>query len=158
MENLQIKKENALKAYQEGCNDVKNVLSNLFGKEIFIPKNITDRVKTFEEACSLLGKDPNDFLPDGVPAEDSNSIVAYCKLIIIARALNEGWVPDWKNSNQYKYYPWFDMSSGSGLSYYGYAGQYSLSTVGSRLCFKSRELAEYAGTQFIDLYKEFFII
>jgi hypothetical protein len=158
MDTLQITKDNALKAYNEGCDDVKKVMCNLFGKENFIPKNIMDRVKTFEDALMVLGKYESDILPDGVPAADSKSIIAYCKLIIIARALNEGWVPDWKDQRQYKYYPWFDMSSGSGLSFDVCGGQRSNSYVGSRLCFKTAELAKYAGTQFIELYKDFFII
>jgi hypothetical protein len=158
METIQITKQNAQKAYENGCDDVKTVLENLFGKELFVPKDITDRVKTFHDACSVLVVNPDDVIPDSVPAADSKSIVAYCQLIIIARALNEGWVPDWKNASEYKYYPWFDMSSGSGLSCFDYDDRYSFSPVGSRLCFKSRQLAEYAGKQFIDLYKDFFII
>ncbi len=158
MEPLKITKENALKAYNNGSSDVKSVLENLLGKETFTPKDITDRVKTFEDACNILGKDPGDLIPGEAVSQDSNSIVAYRKLIIIARALNEGWVPDWENDSQYKYYPWFDLSSGSGLSYHDYAYRDSYSTVGSRLCFKSRQLAEYAGKQFLDIYKDFFII
>ena len=157
METLQIKKENALKAFNEGCNDVKNVLSNLFGKETFIPKNITDRVKTFEDACEVLGIRQPEFeiLDTGGIAQDFKSIVAYTRLIIIVRALNEGWTPDWSNSSQYKYYPYFKTSSGSGLAYHGFDGWDSGTFVGSRLCFKSRELAEYAGKQFQSIYNDF---
>jgi len=50
------------------------------------------------------------------------------------------------------------MSSGSGLAYDGYGTRVSDTSVGSRLCFKSSELAEYAGRQFQDIYKEFMII
>ena len=34
----------------------------------------------------------------------------------------------------------------------------STSYVGSRLCFKSKDLATYAGTQFLDIYKDFFTV
>jgi hypothetical protein len=50
------------------------------------------------------------------------------------------------------------MESGSGLSYDVYDYWRAVASVGSRLCFKSRELAEYAGKQFIDIYTDFFII
>ena len=119
---------------------------------------IMDRVKTFEDACNELGIQKSELAVSGEIESDFRSISAYAKLIIIARSLNEGWVPDWANDSQYKYYPWFDMSSGSGLSYDDFDNLRSGSTVGSRLCFKSSELAVYAGKQFIDVYKDFFII
>jgi hypothetical protein len=119
---------------------------------------ITDRIKTFEDACNELGIQKAELTAAGEIEADFISVAAYQKLIIIARALNEGWTPNWKDIDEYKYYPWFDLSSGSGLSYDVFVGQRSSSDVGSRLCFKSGELAEYAGKQFIELYKEFFLI
>jgi len=118
-------------------------------------------IKTFEDACQKLGLNPEEFLftcPESFI--DGKAIIAHTKLVIIAQALNDGWVPDWDNSRQYKYYPWFDMrtSSGSGFSYYDFDGWNSDSVVGSRLCYKSHEIAQYAGEQFIDLYKEYFVI
>ena len=35
MEKLELDKEKVIKAYNEGCSDVKKVLENMFGKEIF---------------------------------------------------------------------------------------------------------------------------
>lgn len=120
--------------------------------------NITDRVKSFEDACNVLGIQEGELSLSGYLLPEFKTMVAYAKLIIIARALNEGWIPNWKDDSQYKYYPWFDLSSGSGLRYRDYVGLYSSSAVGSRLCFKSRELAEYAGNQFLSIYTDFFII
>lgn len=115
--------------------------------------NIQDRVTTFDEACKVLGI---VFIP---PTESTPDEVAYMMLKIIARALNEGWTPDWSNSSEYKYYPWFKMSSpGSGFSYLVCDGDYSISFVGSRLCFKSRELAIYAGKQFTAIYEKMYTI
>lgn len=120
--------------------------------------SITERIKTFEDACQILGIDPATVIPalQG-QSRDAMSIIAYCKLIIIIRALNEGWKPNWKDSSQWKYYPWFDMS-GSGLSYDDYGHVISFSCVGSRLAYKSEELCEYAVEQFADLYKDFLLI
>ncbi|WP_271730210.1 hypothetical protein, partial [Aquimarina algiphila] len=73
------------------------------------------------------------------------------------KSLNEGWLPDWDNGEYDKYYPWFKMSS-SGFRYDGYGLRVSGSAVGSRLCFKSSELARYAGEQFTDVYRKFMII
>ena len=80
---------------------------------------------------------------------------AHLKIQIIAKALNEGWYPNWNDTNEYKYYPWFKASPGVGFSFSDYDFALTRSTVGSRLCFKSRDLAEYAGKQFIDIYNQF---
>lgn len=118
------------------------------------------KIKTFEAACKELQLDPEKCLPKvtGVPKQHQDAIVAHAKLVIITEALNEGWKPDWKNDDEYKYYPWFNLCSGSGFSFDGYGYIDSGSHVGSRLCFKTRDLAEYAGKQFIKLYEQYFVL
>ena len=123
--------------------------------------NITDKVKSFEDACQLLGIETN--LPEVsmLPQNHQKAIIAHYKLVIIAEAINEGWKPNWDNWGELKYYPWFDMegsSSGSGFSYDDYDDWYAYSGVGSRLCFKTYELAKYVGQTFIDLYKDYFVL
>jgi hypothetical protein len=152
MNTVQISKENALKAYNEGCSDVKKVLSNLFGKEFFTPKNIIDRVKSFEDACAITGEDPNDVkFTSGKPHR-----IALEKLEVIAHALRNGVVLSYANSNQKKWYPYFvwDQSGGGGFRFYGtgYVFTYSFTHVGSRLCVDTEEKAKYLGTHFISLY------
>ena len=156
METLQINKGNALTAYDKGSQPEKNLLENLFGKQTFSRK-ITDRVKTYEDACAVLGIDPNASLPYLTDADgDIAFLNATAKLVIIVRALNEGWTPDWSNSSQYKHYPWFRANpAGSGFSFRVCVFDCTLSNVGSRLVFKSEELAKYAGTQFLDIYNQF---
>jgi len=154
MENLQVTKANAVTAYNNGDSSIKKALIDLFGKDFFTPKNIMERVKTADDAFAIKGITIGSIVNDN----DTTDEIAYKILKVIAEVLNEGWVPDWKNNNQYKYYPWFDLSSGSGLSYHVFDYRHSTSFVGSRLCFKSEELAEYAGKQFIKEYTDFFII
>ncbi len=158
MEELKVIKNNALKAYNDTDEKGKKLLVNLFGDKVFSQK-ITDRVKTFEDSCNVLGIEHVVKVDTiGLP-KDEISIIAYAKLIIIARALNEGWTPDWGNRNQYKYFPWFEMNqAGSGFSRSYYDNWYSDAGVGSRLCYKSEELASYAGKQFQDIYEDFLTI
>jgi len=123
--------------------------------------NITDKVKSFEDACQLLGIEPNVPEVSMLPENHKKAIVAHYKLVIIAEAVNEGWKPNWDNWDERKYYPWFDLegsSSGAGFSYYDYGVRVTTSSVGSRLCFKTWELAEYIGKTFIDLYKDYFLL
>lgn len=117
-------------------------------------------IKTFEDACKAEGLKSEQALPDvsTISPADQEPIIAYSKLLIIARALNrtanggEEWKPDWNNYDEYKYYPWFEMGGSSGFRFNDYDYWRTRSGVGSRLCFKTRELAEYAGKEFIDLY------
>ena len=120
-------------------------------------------IKTFEDACKTQNLNPETVIPDfsEYPEEDRKALIAHAKLVIIAKAINEGWKPDWSNSNQWKYYPWFDMDSspsGGGVSCSDCDYWSTNSIVGSRLCFETREKAKYAGQQFEILYKEYFVI
>lgn len=118
------------------------------------------KIKTFEDACTALKLDSKTCLPDvsGMPEKYQKPVLADAKLTIIAEALNEGWTPDWDNGNWDKYYPWFDMRPSVGFSFLDYDDDGTYSTVGSRLCYKSSELAEYAGRQFLELYKDKMVI
>lgn len=74
---------------------------------------ITERIKTFEDACNELGEE-NVFVQAYRTAEfntsgnknDVSDVVAYLKLRVIAEALNEGWKPQF-TTDEYRWYPWF---------------------------------------------------
>jgi hypothetical protein len=118
-------------------------------------------IKTFEDACKVLNLEPATIIPDFslFPETDREAMIAHAKLIIIAKAINGDWIPDWTDSSQWKYYPWFEMgsSSGVGFSCGDCASWYSGSSVGSLLCFENREKAKYVGKQFQELYKIYFV-
>lgn len=77
---------------------------------------ITERVKTFEDACRVLSvraqngdEDAGTLLADyesNASNIKTDGIIAYMKLCIIASALNEGWKPEF-TEDEYRYYPWF---------------------------------------------------
>jgi hypothetical protein len=125
-----------------------------------------EQLKTFEDACAVLGLDPEQVIPDfsRYPERDRNAMVAHAKLVIITRAANkltnsgEEWEPNWNNLKWDKYFPWFEMGGSSGFRFNGYDGWGSYSSVGSRLCFITRHTAEYVGKQFVDLYRDYFVI
>ena len=83
---------------------------------------ITERVKTFEDACRELGEDhpfvlayQNTNLRDPEVAEENRDILAYMKLRIIAAALNEGWEPQF-TEDEWRWYPWFTLWTEEELS------------------------------------------
>lgn len=124
------------------------------------PKDITKRVKTYSDACTVLGIEPINeevFTKLGFTKDE----IAYRKLKTVVEAINEGWRPDWSDSSDNKYWNWFIYNpsyAGFGCAFALYAPSMASATVGSRLCFKTRELAAYAGRQFEDLYNDFFLI
>lgn len=156
MRTLQIKQDSLLVAFRNAGKEGKQVLSDLFGKQVALYDNITDRVKSFEDACQVLGISTNVPEVKGLPRKHQKAIIANYKLIVIAEALNEGWKPNWQDSDEYKYYPWFDMSNpaGVGYSYTHLAASITPANVGSRLCLKNRELAIYFGQTFTDLFND----
>jgi hypothetical protein len=93
-----------------------------------------------------------------IPDEFKKAIVNAYKLMIIFKAINQGWKPDWSKSSEYKYYPWFKVSpSGVGFSLSGCYDTYAVTVVGSRLCTDTSEKALYITEQFEAEYKEFML-
>ena len=126
-----------------------------------IPKDIKERVKTIDDAILILGYDDDDVVNyrkmQSLGLHDH--ILGNQELVLIVKALNEGWKPDWTNGKYDKWFPWFNMdnacSSSSGRFSFNYSvSWHSHSNVGSRLCFKSSDLAKYAGTQFLEIYRK----
>lgn len=70
------------------------------------PKNVMERIKTFEDACRELGIDADEWMNDREDLGLEPDIIAYMKLRIIVAALNEGWKPKFV-TDEYRYYPYF---------------------------------------------------
>ena len=157
---FQVDKKALIEAYNVADEKSKKLLAELFGEKIFSQK-ITDRIKSFEDACKEVGVDPKGLhFNDHLPKDE----LAYRKLRVIAHVLNEGWTPNWNDAEEPKWWPWFSVkrdknySGGSGLVYY-YATYWCSNTcVASSLCFRTKELAEYAGRQFITIYEDYILI
>jgi len=116
-------------------------------------------IKTFDDACSKENIFPT-FLHylRWIPAEFRKPIFAYYKLLVIYKAINNGWRPDWSNYEQNKYYPWFEvLSSGFGFSYSHYYYDFTSTFVGSRLCTDTGEKAIYIAEQFQIEYQDFLL-
>lgn len=188
-ENIQISKEKVLAEYKQADSEKKTLLENLFGKELFTPKDITERIKTFDDAYQALGEnhpycrafDNYGYAVKDTDVKDDKDIWAFLKLRIICAALNEGWTPKF-TTDEYRYYPWFYLytqkeidamdeeergrvlgrsgysasaNAGVACSDTYYASVVSDTSGGARLCFFKRELAIYAGKQFLDIWADF---
>lgn len=145
-------------------------------------KEINEVVTTYEEAREYLGGKPNaDFtvakkilsgnhvklddvanLVSEVNPKHIKALIAYNRLCTIAQAWNkaDGFEPDFSNTSQYKYFPWFVYDNGAAgfvCAATNAAATVATARVGSRLCFKTRERAMQFGKQFIDLWNDVFL-
>ena len=111
----------------------------------------------------------------------TEDFIAYLKLRIIVAALNEGWEPKFEKG-EYRYFPWFYLytkeqydelddeekgrcvlrsgnNTSSNVGFVGcsanYDASFSVTNYGSRLAFRTRELAAYAGRQFTEEWADF---
>lgn len=117
-----------------------------------------DNVRSYEDACRVLGVEPVDeqaMAAAGFRADE----IARRKLETITAALNDGWKPDWNDTQQDKYAPWFWIKPRPGQTYAGLAYANTCNApsnthacIGSRLCFKNAAVARYAANQFTELY------
>jgi hypothetical protein len=125
------------------------------------PKNVIERIKTISDVINELGENDEDVIiyrKLSTLFNGTSHVVNNQLAIIITKALNEKWVPNWNDSNQSKWFAYFQMGGSSGFRFNDYGNWPSHSNVGSRLCLKSSELAEYAAKQFTEVYKRFMII
>ena len=107
------------------------------------------QIKTYEDALRELGRE--DFNRENL----YNREIARRKLEIIIEALNEGWKPNLSNNQENKWYCYFSGSTtGLGCSYSIDSPASADASVGVRFYLKSKELADYCGTQFKSLYEE----
>ena len=112
------------------------------------PISIIDRVKTYKDALKVLGR--NHFNETNLYPRE----IARRKLEIIIEALNEGWIPNLSNHQEYKWYCYFDGSSaGLGCSYSADSSASASTAIGVLLCLKDEKLADYVGEQFKYLYE-----
>ena len=109
-------------------------------------------IKSFEDACEKLNLDPNRF-PDlsWVPVDFRRSIIAYHKLLIIYKAINDIWFPNYKNYFQIKYYPYIKVDQT------GYSTTRIHSYIGN-LCCDSSEKAEFIIEHFRAEYIDYLLL
>lgn len=120
------------------------------------PKSVFEQFRTVEDVLSYYKLSVEQF--NSRHQGMTEDVQAYCFLKMLVAALNDGWIPNWDNSNEYKYYPYFDMRGSSGFRFDDYDHWNSGSNVGSRLAYKSRELAEHAAKHFAAEYRKFMMI
>lgn len=124
---MEIDVKNIKAAYRTATESERTLLITLFpdlylGEEEKDNRPVTERIKTFEDACKELGNDhpmvlayQNTNLRDPEVVEENRDIIAYMKLRIITAALNESWQPQF-TEDEWRWYPWFCLWTDEELS------------------------------------------
>lgn len=153
-----------------------------FVLEEFECKEVNEVITDFESAKKYLsGKINDDFIVDKKRFSESvvkiekaeklikelnpkhiEALVALNRLFTIAEAWNkaDGFVPDFSDWHQEKYFPLFKYDKDAAefvCAYTNHTPAYASTYIGSRLCFKSSARAAQFGEQFSDLYNKVFL-
>lgn len=185
-DKVTIQKENLLSAYKEASEEQKALLEDLFGKETFQliterVKTFGDAFKILGDEHPLTVQ-YNLIIKASKGGDLTFDLIAYLKLSIICAALNERWEPT-LSKDEYRFYPWFSIytkeeydnldesdkeysiplqsnNHTSGYLVYTsayYAGEASGPYLGVPIVLRTRELADYCGKQFIDIWADFLV-
>lgn len=153
MSKIQLEKDTIISIYKTSNLENKKMLEKELTKKFF--ENIIDKIKDFDDILELSGyESEEEFLPYKKPKNKKEiKLNNIARLQLISEVYNEGWVEDWNNNQQYKYYPYFNKSSYSWVVY-GCDYYCGSSSVGSLVYFKDKEKALDAGNKFIKIYSE----
>lgn len=96
-------------------------------------------ITTYSEVCKEL-KEKEETCP-------------YKKVKQLEKLFNQGWIKDWINKDQYKYYPYFTINEfgrlvfrGSGYGYASFGGEVGF--------YKDKQTSDHIGKNFISIYEE----
>lgn len=145
-------------------------------------KEVNEVITDFDSARKALGGKPNaDFtvskkilsgnvvqlndvarLVTDINPMHIEALIALNELFTIAQAWNkeDGFVPDFSDWGQDKWFPWFVYDKDAAGFVYAYTNSAPTgadAAVGSRLCFKSSARAAQFGKRFADLYNKVFL-
>lgn len=146
------------------CDDENEVITDFYKAREYLglkPNSEFDVVKVRESTYATCIYDVKRLVTDINP-KHIKALTALNKLFTIAQAWNEadGFVPDFSDWEQDKWYPWFVYDKDAGwFEYVGtnHTPTYATAFIGSRLCFKTSERAAQFGKQFADLYNKVFL-
>ncbi len=153
METIEIKKENislAIKAADCGATmaEILGILFNISLKQ----GPPLERIFTFEAACLDQGFQPDDSrFTDGTPRQNASNMLEF----VIIPSLRAGWLPDWNDTDQEKWYGWYYMND-PGFRFRFAFCDYASSRVGSWRVLPSREHEEHLAKYFLPVLKNFY--
>lgn len=140
--NVTLSKELAVKMYNGEDEQMKQFALENYPELGF---KITDRIKCMQDVYTTLGVCE--------PTHSKPKVKAFEDLLLLVECLNEGTVLDFNNTNEAKWYPYWDMRGELWFHYSYYNCNFSY--VPAHLCFKNEALCSHAVKYFYDTYKAY---
>lgn len=125
-------------------------------KIIETPEKLIGVVNTISEVYKRLGRkeltiEDFAFLPENKRVKALN----FQHIQVLEELFNEDWKTDWTNNNEYKWYPYFEFKKGSDCWCFCIACDRSCSSLIVPAFYKSREITEYIGKTFLNIYSDY---
>ncbi len=157
MKNSKQTLEKQLAVKENEAELLRNKIAKI--KEATKTKNIMDRVKTLKDVLKIAKPSAEEKAIINYSGKSKRMLFAKHIMILslIAEVLNEGYVFKMDGS-EYRYYPYFDVSSGFVFYYSFYGDSGAATSSASRLCVKSQELAEHFGKVFLEYHKNAYTV
>jgi hypothetical protein len=146
--------ESFIEEMKSACDPAKpsqlKTLNEIF-KDYFKDKVDLFNIITYKEVCKALGeKLITEESFSHLPVYMVNKAVAQAKIQQLEKFFNGDWIKDWNNSNQRKYYPWFEKRSGGWVFYGSDCGECRFSGVVG--FYKDQPTSDHIGKNFMDIY------
>lgn len=163
---------NYIRKHNENCDGDKYLSPFDFILEEVDVNDVNETIMDFESARETLGLKPNvAYIPksidvarlvEAINPTHIEALIALNVLFTIAEAWNkeDGFVPDFSDKEQDKWFPWFEYNKNVAGFVYATTGNTPTAghtLIGSRLCFKTSARAAQFGKQFTDIYNRVFL-
>jgi hypothetical protein len=149
---IEISNDLIQKGYSEANDKQKKLIKKYFKLENL---DVLSKIKDFKDILKLSNKTLKDILPYQKPTtENQVKINALAKIQLIEEIVNEGWTPNWSNSNEYKYYIWFEFKKSVGWVVYG-SYDFCSDCYGGVSFYKNKKVSDFVSKTFLKEYKEF---
>jgi len=108
---VEISQELIESGYKEANTEQKKLIEKYF--KISKPEDICSRIQDWDD---ILEINEIDNYKDPIlkpKTKEEKSINALSRMFLIAKAYNGDWISDWKNTKEYKWFPYKNYSGGS---------------------------------------------
>ena len=134
----------ALEVFKKSDNYARKVLEEVFGADHF-RQSIFSRVTGMDDV----------YREKGLNISIDKSLSAFEKVEMMTDVVNEGWIPDYSNAKEEKWFLIFKYVPGSGWVLSGCGRECTSTDVGARLVFKTKKHAEHAAQYFMPQFNDF---
>lgn len=144
MKTLQLSLDKAKEAYNNGSAEIRQFLETSYGKENFIKTGLD----YYKDACFALAITPLTKEDFNLLPEDQREVIYITHVLTtVIKHRRNGWKPDFKNTDQRKYYVY--LSIGFGLSF-GFACYHCFDS--GDLYVENSDEAQFMIDNFSDMY------